>query len=328
MKRTRLALASLLALSCLLGARPAAAEGSSTLKIGYAIARESHFGAGIDTFARELDRLTRGRIQVEHLPGGKAGGELELITKVRNNLIDMAIISSGPVSAVVPEVALLDLPFLFYSYGHAHRTLDGPIGKDLLARFQQHGIVALAWAEHGFRHVTNNRKPIVYIDDLRDMRIRTMENPVHMATMRALKATPTPMPFPKLRDALETGEVDGQENPVSVILSSKLYERQRYMSLTYHFYSAGVIMIAPKTWVGLSTEDRAAVQQAAIAAAATTRRRVALDEITALEQLKNSGIQVNVFVDGAGFRRLLRQQYPQFFPGVDRELLRAIQDGS
>lgn len=297
------------------------------LRVGYAVARDSHFGDGVDAFAKALARAAPGRFSVEHVPAGLAGGEAELMRSVSDGSIELSVISTGPVSNLVPEVRILDLPFLFYDYAHARRVLDGPIGRDLLDKFPARGLIALAWAEHGFRHLTNNRRPIVYPDDLKDLRIRTMENPVHMAAIKALKAQPQPLAFTKLLAALRAGELDGQENPVTVIMSSKIYESQKFLSLTGHFYSAGLILMSPQVWTKLSEADRAALKGAAQAAAIATRQRVGFDEIRAIDQLRQAGMQVNVFVDGPAFRRLLREQYKQFYPEVDRQMLEAIQSG-
>jgi tripartite ATP-independent transporter DctP family solute receptor len=295
------------------------------LRVGYAIARDSHFGDGIDVFSKELDRLMKGRFVVEHLAAGKAGGELELINKVKAGEMELAITSTGPVSAVVPQVRILDLPFLFNNYTHAHKTLDGQVGSRLLETFPQNGLIALAWAEHGFRHLTNNKRPIVYPDDLKDLKIRTMENPVHVAAMKTLNAQPTPMAFTDLIEALRSGSLDGQENPVTVIISSRIYESQKYFSMTQHFYSAGLILMSPKIWNTLTGQEREVVNASAKAAAAATRRRVLMDEFMAIEKMKSAGMQVNIFVDFSSFRRVLRERYLQLYPEVDRKMLESIQ---
>lgn len=216
------------------------------LRVGYAVARGSHLGDGVDAFARALARAAPGRFVVEHAPAGQAGGEAELMRGVRDGSVELCAISTGPVSNHVPEVRILDLPFLFHDYAHARRVLDDTIGRNLLDKFPARGLIALAWAEHGFRHLTNNKRPIVYPDDLKNLRIRTMENPVHMAAVKALKAQPQPLPLTKLLEALRADRLDGQESPVTVTTSSKIHESQKFFSLTGHSYSAGLILIAPQ----------------------------------------------------------------------------------
>jgi TRAP-type transport system periplasmic protein len=291
------------------------------IRVGYAVAQNSHYGAGVDAFARELAELTNGRFKVEHLGGGKAGGELELFNKVKSGEIEMANSSTGPLGVFVPEAKLFDLPFLFGDYTHARRTLDGPIGQSILELFPKNGLIGLAWSENGFRHVTNNKRPIVYPADLASLKLRTMENSVHMEAMRSLKVQPTPLAFPKLFNALKEGELDGQENPLPVILASKFSETQKYLSLTQHFYSPCVLVVSPKLWATLSEQDKFAFKTAAKAAVKAQRDRVNADEFAALTALRAAGMQVNTFVDSNAFRAALRPYYEKMLPGLNPKIV-------
>ncbi|MGL4232828.1 MAG: TRAP transporter substrate-binding protein DctP, partial [Casimicrobium sp.] len=271
------------------------------IRVAYAVAQNSHYGAGVDAFARELTELTQGRFKVEHVAGGKAGGELEILNKVKSGELEMGNTSTGPLGNIVPESKLFDLPFLFGDYAHARRTLDGPIGQGVLELFPKYGLIGLAWSENGFRHVTNNKRAIVYPADLAALKLRTMENSVHMEAMRSLKVQPTPLAFTKLFNALKEGELDGQENPLPVILASKFSETQKYLSLTQHFYSPCVLVVSPKVWATLSEQDRYAFKTAAKAAVKAQRDRVNADEFAALTALRAAGMQVNTFVDANAF---------------------------
>jgi tripartite ATP-independent transporter DctP family solute receptor len=293
-------------------------------RAAYVAPREGHFGAGIEAFAREMARATGGRIRVEHVPDGKAGGELELMRKLRDGELELASISSGPLGNWVPEVRVLDLPYLFLDYAHAHRVLDGPLGQQLLTYFPARGLIALGWTEHGFRHLTNNRRPIVLPEDLRGLTLRTMENKTHQAALGLLGARAQPLPFTELPRALANGSVDGQENPLSIIVSTGIYRSQRYLSLSQHFYSAGILLIAPKVWNALSAADRAAVQQATAAAVAAQRARVLADEFAALAQLQAEGVQVSSYVELPLFRLALRRRYAELLPEVDPALIEAL----
>jgi TRAP-type transport system periplasmic protein len=316
---TRVARRAICAALCMIAVFAAHAQSTTPriIRIGYAVAQNSHYGAGVDAFAREIKELTGGRFKVEHLGGGKGGGELELLNKVKSGELEMANSSTGPLGNIVPESKLFDLPFLFGDYSHARRTLDGPIGQGILELFPKYGLIGLAWSENGFRHVTNNKRPIVYPADLAALKLRTMENSVHMEAMRSLKVEPTPLAFPKLFDALKQGELDGQENPLPVILASKFSETQKYLSLTQHFYSPCVLVISPKVWETLSAQDKAAFKAAAKAAVRAQRDRVNADEFAALTALRAAGMQVNTFVDANAFRVTLRPYYEKMLPGVD-----------
>ena len=157
--------------------------------------------------------------------------------------LDLTLTSTGPLPNFVPEVAILDIPFLFRDYAHARAVLDGPIGQDLLQKFPPKDIVALAWAENGFRHMTNSKHPVNVPDDLKGLKMRTMENPIHIQAYRQFGILPTPMAFTEVFTALQQGTVDGQENPLSVITSAKLDQVQKYLTLTGHVYSPAVILM-------------------------------------------------------------------------------------
>jgi TRAP-type transport system periplasmic protein len=294
------------------------------IRVAYAVAQNSHYGAGVDAFARELAELTNNRFKVEHLGGGKAGGELEILNKVKAGELEMGNTSTGPLGNIVPEAKVFDLPFLFSDYNHARKTLDGPIGRAILDVTPKYGLIGLAWNENGFRHVTNNVRPITYPADLASLKLRTMENSVHMEAMRTLKAQPTPLAFTKLFDALKNGELDGQENPLPVILASKFSETQKYLSLTQHFYSGGILVVSPKLWATLSEQDKYAFKTAAKAAVKAQRDRVNADEFAALTALRAAGMKINTFVDSNAFRKALRPAYDKMLPGVNPKIIDEI----
>jgi TRAP-type transport system periplasmic protein len=294
------------------------------IRVAYAVAQNSHYGAGVDAFARDLAELTNRRFKVEHIAGGKAGGELEILNKVKSGELEMGNTSTGPLGNIVPESKVFDLPFLFSDYNHARKTLDGPIGDNILKLFPKYGLIGLAWSENGFRHITNNKRAIVYPTDLAALKLRTMENSVHMEAMRTLKVEPTPMAFTKLFDALKRGELDGQENPLPVILASKFSETQKYLSLTQHFYSPCVLVVSPKLWATLSEQDKFAFQTAAKAAVKAQRDRVNTDEFAALTALRGAGMSVNTFVDANAFRGALRPAYEKMLPGVNPKIIEEI----
>lgn len=294
------------------------------IRVAYAVAQNSHYGAGVDAFSQALQELTNGRFVVEHVAAGRAGGELEILNKVKSGELEMGNTSTGPLGNIVPESKLFDLPFLFSDYNHARRTLDGPIGENILKLFPKYGLIGLAWSENGFRHVTNNVRPITYPGDLSRLKLRTMENSVHMEAMRTLKVEPTPMAFTKLFDALKRRDLDGQENPLPVILASKFSETQKYLSLTQHFYSPCVLVVSPKLWATLSEQDRYAFQTAAKAAVKAQRDRVNADEFAALTALRSAGMKVNTFVDANAFRNALKPHYEKMLPGVNPKIIDEI----
>src|SRR5947207_11623318 len=275
----------------------AVAHAQTTLKMNIAIAQNSHYGVAIDTFAREVEKRTNGRYKIQNFYAGALGAERESIEGVQLGTLDLTMTSTGPVPNFVPEVAILDIPFLFHDYAHARAVLDGPIGQDLLTKFDAKGIKALAWGENGFRHMTNNKHPVNTPDDLRGLKMRTMENPIHIEAYRQFGILPTPMAFTEVFTALQQGTVDGQENPLSVITAAKLEQVQKYLSLTGHVYSPALILMSKAQWDKLSPADKQAFSEAAKEAIKANRARIDDDENRAVCDLLAKGMAVGDWID-------------------------------
>ncbi len=310
MKLTSGLAATLLAagLVCLAGAAPA----QTTLKMGYALAPTSHYGAGASTFAEELAKRTGGRFKIEHFPGGALGGEREMVEQVQLGTLDAVVVSTGTVGNFVPDTAIVDIPFLFRDSAHARAVLDGPIGQDLLAKFPARGLVALAWGEQGFRHLTNGRHPVGSPADLKGLKLRTMENAVHITAFRALGALPTPMAWPEVIPALQQGTIDGQENPISVITSAKLSQVQKHLTLTRHVYSPALFIVSPRIYNGLSEADKKSFVEAARAGGAAMRKFVDEAERKGVDELTHQGMQIVPRVDTAAFQKTLAPAYAEY----------------
>ena len=253
-------------------------DGQTTLRINIAIAQNSHYGVAIDTFAREVETRTGGRYKVQTFYSGALGAERESVEGVQLGTLDLTLTSTGPLPNFVPEVAILDIPFLFRDYAHARAVLDGPIGQELLAKFPPKGMIGLAWAENGFRHMTNSKRPVNLPEDLKGLKMRTMENPIHIEAYRQFGILPTPMAFTEVFTALQQGTVDGQENPLSVITAAKLDQVQKYLSLTGHVYSPAVFLMNKAQWDKLSDADKQAFLDAAKEGVKANRARVDEDE--------------------------------------------------
>jgi len=281
-------------------------------KFGYPLPLDSQFGAGASVFVRELTRLTGGRLSVQSFPGSVLGAEREMIEAVQLGTQDLALVSTGAIGNFVPEVAIFDLPFLFRDYAHAHAALDGEIGAQVLARFAAHGLHALAWGEGGFRHISNTKRPVYSPEDLRGLKIRTQENPIHIAAFRGLGASPTPINWAETFIALQQGVVDGQDNPISVIVAAKLYQVQKYLSLTQHLYSPAVFLASPAFYDTLSPADQSALRAAARMGAQAMRQRVARDDRSGVAYLRQRGMAVVEQIDKTTFIAALATSYQDF----------------
>jgi len=318
MKRFLLTLA-LLAATC-------GAQAQTILKIGYATTATSHYGVGSTTFCDDIEKGTQGRYKCQQFPSSALGGEREMIEAVQLGTLDIVNTSTGPVGNFVPEVKIVDIPFLFRDYDHARKVLDGPIGQDLLTKFPSKGLVALSWTENGFRHMTNNKRAIVKPEDASGLKMRTMENKVHMEGYRAFGIQPTPMAFPEVFGALQQGTVDGQENPIPVILASKFSQVQKHLSLTGHVYSPALLITSPRVMNKLSDADKKVFYEAAKHASAAQRKKVNDDEANGIAQLEKEGMSVVKRVDGPAFRNALREAYANYSKEFGADNIRRIQD--
>jgi tripartite ATP-independent transporter DctP family solute receptor len=304
----------------------ALAQQPTVLKIGYATSKESHYGVGSATFCDEVEKGTQGRFKCQHFANSALGGEREQIEAIQLGTQDLLNTSTGPVGNFVPEVKIVDIPFLFRDYDHARKVMDGPIGQDILTKFPSKGIVALAWTENGFRHMTNSKRDIVKPSDAAGLKMRTMENKVHMDGYRTFGILPTPMAFPELFGALQQGTVDGQENPIPVILASKFSQVQKHLSLTGHVYSPALLLLSPKVWNKLSDADKKVFVEAAKKASIAQRKKVNDDENNGIAQLEKDGMKVTKTVDGAAFREALKPAYVSYAKEFGADNIKKITD--
>ena len=298
----------------------------TALRINISLAQNSHYGVAIDTFAREVERRTDGRYKVQTFYSSALGAERESVEGVQLGTLDLTLTSTGPLPNFVPDVAILDIPFLFRDYAHARAVLDGPIGQELLTKFPAKGMVGLAWAENGFRHMTNSKRPVNGPEDLRGLKMRTMENPIHIEAYRQFGILPTPMAFTEVFTALQQGTVDGQENPLSVITAAKLDQVQKYLSLTGHVYSPAVFLMNKAQWDKLSQADKQAFLDAAKEAVKANRARVDDDERKAVADLRAKGMTVAENVDKAKFQVALAPVYADFAKRFGQEKIDRIRN--
>ncbi|MEY2952774.1 MAG: hypothetical protein RLZZ401_861 [Pseudomonadota bacterium] len=301
------------------------ASAQTTLKIGYSVPTESHYGVGATVFCSEIEKGTQGRYKCQHFPSSALGGEREMIESAQLGTIDLVVTSTGPVGNFVPETKIVDIPFLFRDYDHARHTLDGPIGQDILSKFPARGLQALAWTENGFRHMTNNKRPMAQASDASGLKMRTMENKVHMDGYKTFGIQPTPMSFPEVFGALQQGVIDGQENPIPVILSAKLYQVQKYLSLTGHVYSPALLLMSGVAYKKVSDADKKVFSEAAHKSAIAQRKRVNDDEASGIAKLKAEGMQVLEKVDGDSFRKAVAAAMPGYAKEFGADKIAAIQ---
>jgi TRAP-type transport system periplasmic protein len=305
----------------------AGAAAQTSMKSSISIAQNSHQGIAIDVFAKEVEKRTQGRIKVQNFYSGSLGGERESIEAVQLGTQELTFTSTGPVPNFVPEARIFDIPFLFRDKAHARAVLDGPIGQAMLAKFEAKGFKALAWGENGVRHMTNSKRAVNSPDDLKGLKMRTMENPVHIAAYKGFGIVPTPMAFPEVFTALQQGTVDGQENPLSVIMAAKFDQVQKHLSLTGHVYSPCVMLMSKTAFDKLSAADKTAFMEAAKEAVKANRARVDEDDAKGAAELKSKGMSVVENVDKAKFVAVLgpvNAEFEKQFGKAEIDKIRAV----
>ena len=305
----------------------ASASAQTTMKSSISVAQNSHQGVGIDVFAKEVEKRTQGRIKIQNFYSGSLGGERESIEAVQLGTQELTFTSTGPVPNFVPEARIFDIPFLFRDKAHARAVLDGPIGQAMLAKFDAKGFKALAWGENGVRHMTNSKRAVNSPEDLKGLKMRTMENPVHIAAYKGFGIVPTPMAFPEVFTALQQGTVDGQENPLSVIMAAKFDQVQKHLSLTGHVYSPCVMLMSKGAFDKLSAADKTAFMEAAKEAVKANRARVDEDDAKGAAELKSKGMSVVENLDKAKFVAVLAPVNAEFekqFGKAEIDKIRAV----
>ncbi len=277
---------------CLSGAASAQDIKERTIKLGLQNPKGHPAVIGAERFAEIVAAKSGGKLKVNLFPGGVLGSDAQTVSAVQAGTVEMTVLNSGILASQVKEFAIYDFPFLFANPREADAVVDGPFGKNLHAKLADKAIVGLAYWELGFRNLTNSRRPIHKVEDIAGLKLRVIPNPINIDWVKALDANPTPLAFPELFAALEQKAVDGQENPVSVILANRFAEVQKYLALTNHQYNPQSVIVSKKLWDTLSGAEKQILQDAAIEAGKYERQVSREQAASMLEELKKAGMQM------------------------------------
>lgn len=325
MRRT-LVILILLALSLLCATWPNPGMGMEipvVLKLGHAVAPEHPYHLGAVKFSERVAQRTKNKVMIDVYPSTQLGNERDMVEGLQLGTIDLVVTSTGPLGGFVPKMFVVDLPFLFKDREHAYKVLDGQIGKDLLEAFSAKGIKGLAFWENGFRQITNNTRPIEKPEDLKGIKIRTMENKVHLASFKAFGASPTPMAWSEVYTALQQKTIDAQENPIAIIYHQKIYEVQKYLALTGHFYSPTPLLMSLKVFNNLPKDIQKIMADTAIECATYERNLLRDSEAKQIADLKARGIQVTT-PDKGPFQKVAASVYREFEAQFGKEMVDKI----
>jgi tripartite ATP-independent transporter DctP family solute receptor len=234
-----------------------------TIRFGHLNTADHPTSWGVKKFAELVAAKSGGKITVKEFHSSQLGNELQQQSALQGGVQEMFVASTTSLTGIVKEFGLFDFPFLFANGKQADAMVDGPLGKMITAKLPEKGLVVLGFFDLGFRNVTNSKRPITKGEDLAGLKLRVIPNPVFLETFKTFNANPLPMPFAELYNALESKAVDGQENPFAVILSSKFYEVNKYVSATNHVYATNPIQISKRFWDKLSPVEQKLIQEAA-----------------------------------------------------------------
>ncbi|WP_417584331.1 TRAP transporter substrate-binding protein [Nitrincola sp.] len=283
-----------------------------SLRLAHVVNEQDGFHIAAVKFQELVSERTDGKVTIEIFPNASLGDERTLLEGMQIGTVDMGVITNGPVANFVEEMAVFELPFLFSSPQQAYDVLDGPIGQDLLDKLSEVNLKGLAYAERGFRNLTNSVRPVQSPGDIEGLRIRVMENPVYTDTFRELGANAVPMAWTEALTAMQQGTIDGQENPVNVIHSFKLNETQSHMTLSRHTYAPAIFVMGMGSWNRLPEEAQTVLVQAAREAAAHERQVNADMEAKQLEDLRAAGVAIVEEPDIAAFQQAIVPVYEKY----------------
>jgi len=282
------------ALSCAVAGVAAAADVKPRLiRFGYGLNEESVQGRAARFLAQELEKVSDGKLKMKTFGSANLGSDEQMQGALAGGAQEMMVGSTAPLAGMVKEFGVFDLPFLFNSEKEADAVLDGPLGQDLLKKLEAKGLVGLVYWENGFRNMTNSKRPITRAEDLQGIKLRVMQNQIALGVFNTLGANAVPMPFSELFTALETRTVDGQENPITTIQSSKFYEVQPFLTITRHVYTPWVVLASKKWWDTLSPDEQKLIRQAAAASRDFERKDSRADSTKAMTTLEQAGMKIN-----------------------------------
>ncbi|WP_370548418.1 TRAP transporter substrate-binding protein [Edwardsiella tarda] len=284
-------------------------------------------GVGAKVFAEEVAKNSNGKIKIKIFPNGTLGGEQQVASAMQGGTIEVSMMSPAQIVGTVPQFIVLDFPFTLKNESQADAVLDGPFGKQLMSYMPEKGWVGLAYMEQGYRSISNNKRPINTLEDIKGLKIRTILNPLYIDMLNALGANAIPMPFPELYTAMETKTVDGQENPETSIDANKYYEVQKYFSGTRHIYNPQMLMVSKKLWDQLSEDERQIFQQAALTARDAQRQFAREMTEKSRANLLANGMQLNEIsaAELARMQSVVQPVIDKYAAKLDPELVKQFQ---
>jgi len=294
------------------GASNVSSGGVTIIKLGTTVNERDSFQVAAEKFAELIKERTGGSFVIDIYPNGSLGDERTMLESMQIGTLDMGIITSGPFVNFVPDMGVLDMPFLFASNEEVYKILDGEIGRTLLSKMEAANLKGLAYAERGFRNLTTSGRAVHGADDVKGLKLRVMENTVYISTFKALGVNTIPMAWAEALTALQQNTISGQENPVNVIHSFKLWETQGHVSMTRHAYASAILTMGLKKFNSLPADIQTIFLDAAQDAAEYQRAWIAENESQQMSDLEANGMVINREPDLTSFRSAVASVYDEY----------------
>jgi len=275
--------------------------------------------AAVEYMGKLLEERSGGRIGIDMFHSAQLGEEKDTIEQTRLGVIDLNRVSLGPFNNLIEETKIPSLPYIFRSTDHMHRVMDGPIGEEILAAFEAHDLIGLAFYDGGSRSFYNRERPINSIEDLAGLKFRVMQSDLFVDMVNSLGANATPMPYGEVYSSIQTGVIDGAENNWPSFESSGHYEVAGYYTLDQHLIVPEVLVMSAKAWNKLSAEDQAMVRQAAKDSVPVMRKLWAEREAVSEAKVREAGVEIITDIDKTPFIEAMVPVYAKF---VDTDRLR------
>ena len=322
MKKLALVLSFALAATALFAASGFAA---TTIKIGHVLNTDHSWHKNLAGFANDVKKETEGRVTIQLYPSGQLGNEKDMVEGLTFGTVDGGLIGGGSFQSIDPKFGIEALPYAWPTHEAAYKAFDGKLGKYLFDLLGKKGIVCLAWWENGFRHITNNKKPVVKPEDLKGLKLRVTPDKMRLDTFKLLGAAPMAINFGELYSALQQGVVDGQENPYAIIYSNAFNEVQKYLSKSGHIWGSAVLCVNSDVWNKLSAKDKETVRKLAQKWCAAQRKETIKEENEFLDKLKAKGMKVND-VDKAAFQKAVQPVWKSYESTFGKELMDMVHE--
>lgn len=297
----------------------------------HSVGADTHASSfALKDFKKFVEEKSKGQIQVVLYLNATLGGDRQAIEAMQLGTLESGIVGSSILATFEPKFNIFEFPFLFKDDVTAKKIVDGEIGTMLNKEIQKQDIRIIGYGVNGFRHTTNNRNPIKSAADMKGLKIRTMENPIHIATFKALGANPTPMNFGELYTALSQKTVDAMECPINLIYTPKFYEVQKYMSMTGHLYAVAPLVVSEIFFKKLSPELQKIIIDGGKIYVEKQRKLTVQEENEMLGLLKKNGMQVNDLTpaEKGELKKLCMPIYKQFESKVGADLLKKVMDAN